>query len=135
MEGSVHALEWRMGTKAKSELVESYRRLIAGYLRAVMLETGWKQVEMGAKAGVRHTTIGRALKRENTMEFTALLALEQASGLHIPDALRDAAIAAKQPTRPDLQTELRQIRAEIERQTPEFKQALLEELRRAVNEK
>lgn len=125
-----------MGTQPKSKAVEAYRRQIAAYLDVVRVDKGWKNVEMGQKAGgLAHTTIARARKGEHTLSFPALLALEAASGIPIPAELKRAAIAAQQP--PELQDapsaqELRRIRAEFERQSPEAQKALLAELQKAI---
>lgn len=122
-----------MARSSKTESVAEYRRQIAAYLQAVAMTTRWKNVEMGQRAGgVAHTTIGRALKGENTMGFPALLALELASGVPIPDSLRGAAIAAQQPAiseRVDLETKIRDVARAL---TKEEKAALFEELRREV---
>lgn len=101
-DGCRHAQLAPMAKQPKSAAVAEYRRQIALYLEAVRNLRGWKNVEMGQKAGgIVHTTIGRALKGENTLGFPALLALEAASGVVIPTELRNAAISAQQPTRVD----------------------------------
>lgn len=112
-----------MAKQPKSAAVAAYRREIAIYLRAVRLKTRWKNVEMGQRAGsVAHTTIGRALKEETTLSFPVLLALEEASGVAIPQTLRGAAIAAQQPTRTeadDLQERISQVARELTRDEQE----------------
>lgn len=119
-------------SKPKSEAVQIYRNQIAVYVDKVRLATGWKNVEMGKRAGgLAHTTIGRALKGEHTMGFPALMALEEASGVPIPNELRQAAIAAQQPWKPGPSADdLRQVAASLLERPPEEKRALLEALQR-----
>lgn len=125
-----------MATKPKSQAVEEYRRQIAAYIDAVMMMKGWKLAETGERAGgLVHTTIGRALKRENTLGFPSLMALEAASGVKIPDALRGAAIAAQQPPQyasAPTQEEIRQVARQLEGKSQEYQQALLKELQRSL---
>lgn len=122
-----------MANKPKSEAVTEYRRQIAFYLEAVRLAHGWKNVEMGQKAGgLAHTTIGRALKLETTLGFPALLALEEASGVTIPQTLRGAAIAAQQPTRTERDDLEERIAAVARDLTKDERQALLDRLQREM---
>jgi hypothetical protein len=89
-----------MATQPKSDAVAAYRREIAAYLTAVQMARKWKNVKLGEMiGGVSHTTIGRALKGEHTMGFPMLLAIEDVSGIPIPESLVVAARAAQQPTR------------------------------------
>lgn len=124
-----------MASQPKSAAVKEYRRQIALYLEAVMRVTGWKLAKTGDMAGgLKHTTISRALKGENTLGFPALLALESASGCEIPNALRGAAIAAQQPPARPAPTaaDLARVAEDLRDKSPEFKRALLEELQRSL---
>lgn len=132
----IRALLWAMASQPKSKAVEEYRRQIATYIRAVQAATGWKNVETGKMAGeLSYTTIGRAKKGEHTMGFPALMALEAASRVPIPDALRGAAIAAQQPPAfsdaPSAE-EIRQVAADLQKKSPEYQRALLAELQRSL---
>lgn len=83
-------------TRTKAE--ETYREEIAAYLRLVQELKAWTQAELGRNAGYSdHTAVNKALKGRHTMAFDALLALETASGVTMPQELRDAAVAARQP--------------------------------------
>lgn len=120
-----------MATEAKSRAVAKYRREIADYLRAVKLATGWSTTEMGARAGkLAHTTIGRAMKEHHTLAFPALLALEAAAGLAIPETLRAAAVAAQHPPTASSRKDdaLKRLREEFAKQSPEAQRAFLDEL-------
>lgn len=132
----VRAQSWSMTTPPKSKAVEAYRQEIARYLEAVRLATGWKQVEMGERAGgLAHTTIGRAMKGDHTMGYPALLALEDQSGVPIPDSLVAAARGAQQPTRREAGTdadELRAIAARLMDKPKEERDAMLRELRKLL---
>jgi hypothetical protein len=123
-----------MASQPKSAAVAEYRRQIALYLEAVQIRTGWKLVKMGEMAGgLKHTTISRALKMENTLGFPALLALEAASNTSIPMALRAAAIAAQAPPSPaPTEEELQKVADDLMGKSPEYRRALLEELQRSL---
>lgn len=126
-----------MATQPKSAAVEAYRRQIARYLQSVQIAKGWKLVKMGEAAGnLSHTTISRALKGDHTLGFPALLALEAASGVPIPESLRGAAIAAQQPTRPaepELDPEvLRSVAERLKGHTPTEQKAMIGELLKAL---
>jgi hypothetical protein len=122
-----------MATHPKSKAVETYRREISAYLSAVRGTRGWKLVKMGeAAGGLKHTTISRAIRGEHTISFPALLALEAASGVSIPDSLRLAAIGAQHPAPPDVPSaaEIARIAAELRGKSPEYQRALLVEIER-----
>ena len=124
-----------MASQPKSQAVQEYRRQIATYLRSVMLAKRWKLVETGKHAGnLKHTTISRAIKGENTLGYPALLALEAASGVPLPDSLKGAAIAAQQPTLSDAPSaeEIRQVAADLQKKSPEVQRAIIAELQRSL---
>lgn len=127
-----------MATQPKSAAVEEYRRQIARYLEAVQTATGWKLVQMGEKAGgLAHSTILRGLKGENTMGFPALMALEAASRVPIPDSLRGAAIQAQQPTRaePEIDPEvLRSVARQLEGKSGDEQKAIIAKMLKALSE-
>lgn len=128
------ALQWAMATQPKSKAVEEYRRQIALYLEAVMVARQWKLVRTGeAAGGLKHTTISRALKRENTLSYPALLALAEASGVPIPESLTSAARTAQQPTRPAEEAELARRIAQVAKDLTEpERQALLRSLQESL---
>lgn len=126
-----------MGRQTKTAARDEFRRQIALYLRAIRIARGWKQERMALEAGdISHSTIGRAINEKNTLEFPTLLALEKASGIPIPDALRDAAIAYSQPNHPprviDVEAEIRGLTAELKTKSPQEQRAALDQIRRAL---
>lgn len=126
---------WAMATQPKSEAVQEYRRQIALYLQAVKIAKNWGQVKMGDVAGVVHTTIGRALKGDHTLNYPALLALEEASGVPIPEALTGAARAIQQPTRREavvLEDQIRSVAEQLKGKPKTEQDAIIEELRKAL---
>lgn len=118
----------------KSATAAAYRREIATYLRAIQIATGWKQVKMGEMAGgLSHTTIARAMKTTTTIGYPALLALEEAAGLPIPDSLVGAARAAQQPTTSSpTAKQLAAVRSELLDLPEGQRRALLAELQRSL---
>ena len=120
-----------MATQPKSKTAAEYRRRIGAYLVRVREVKGWKLVKMGEMAGgLKHTTISRAIKGENTLSYPALLALETNSGVVIPDELRGAAIAAQQGQFGPTLADIHQVAQDIRATSPEFQRALIEELQR-----
>lgn len=130
---SFRALLWAMGTQPKSKAVAEYRRQIALYLEGVREATGWKLVQMGqAAGGLKHTTISRALKQENTMNYPSLLVLEASSHHPIPEALKTAARLSQQAAYPQGPTEatISRVAEELANESPEVQRALIERLQR-----
>lgn len=118
----------------KSEAMEAYRREIAAYLELVKLGTGWTLAQMGQHAGgLAHTTVSRALKGEHTMGFPALLALEHASRVSIPDSLTLAARQAQQPTRPQtMEEQIAALASDLMDRSPEEQRAFLAAVRKRL---
>lgn len=72
---------------AASERRLEHQREIAAYVAAVLESGGWKQQALAQRSGVKQHTISRALNGEHKTEFEALLAIEQATGVAIPESL------------------------------------------------
>ena len=122
-------------TRTKAE--ETYREEIAAYLRLVRADKGWTQSELGRAAGYSdHTAVNKALKGKHTMAFDALLALETASGVTMPQELRDAAVAARQPRAvsvppaDEVKATTEELVQRAKKMNPEERERLMEELRK-----
>lgn len=83
--------------KTASEREEHYKQQVAAYLQAIQMLRGWSQSEIARQAGVRSTTINKALKLKHATQYPTLLALEDRSGIPIPDELKQAARGLNEP--------------------------------------
>ncbi len=71
-------------------MIDEYQKLVREYVAKVMLERGWSQAELGMRAGVVQSTIGRALDPNypHRTKATLLFEIEKVSGIPLPPALR-----------------------------------------------
>lgn len=84
-------------SRTASEREQNYRHQVAAYLKALELTLGWSQSEIGRQAGVKSTTINKALKLKHSLSYPTLMALEKQSGIPIHDDLKNAAATLNAP--------------------------------------
>lgn len=121
--------------KPRSESEATYRAEMAAYLQLVRDLKDWSQAKLGLVAGYSdHTMINKALRQKHTMSFEAAMAVEQESGVPIPQALKDAAIGARQrlavavPPQEEIQRLTAELREAIKDKSPAERKRLLKEL-------
>lgn len=87
-------------SKTASAREQNYRHQVAAYLEALEMALGWSQSEIGRQAGVKSTTINKALKLKHSLSYPTLMTLEKQSGIPIHEDLINAARALNAPQPP-----------------------------------